>query len=80
MAVYPVFLANQSKILGMMSLIPKEALQFKGISSFDDMLSVLGFYSVNNIIYMMVLGSIIPLYLLQISCSKKNIIKQQNTC
>jgi ABC-2 type transport system permease protein len=63
MAVYPVFLANQSKILGMMSLIPKEALQFKGISSFDDMLSVLGFYSVNNIIYMMVLGSIYTIVL-----------------
>ena len=63
MAVYPVFLANQSKILGMMSLIPKEALQFKGISSFDDMLYVLGFYSINNIIYMMVLGSIYTIVL-----------------
>jgi ABC-2 type transport system permease protein len=63
MAVYRTFLENQSKILGMMSLIPKEALQFKGISNFDDMLSVLGFYAVNNIIYMMVLGSIFAIVL-----------------
>jgi len=58
MSVYRTFLENQSKIMGMMSLIPKGALQFKGISDLNDLLSVLGFYAVNNIIYMMVLGSI----------------------
>jgi ABC-2 type transport system permease protein len=63
MALYHTFLENQSKILGMMSIIPKEALQFKGISNFDDLLSVLGFYSVNNVIYMMVLGSIFAIVL-----------------
>ena len=63
MAVYRTFLENQSKILGMVSLIPKGALQFKGISNFDDMFSVLGFYSVNNVIYMMVLGSIYAIVL-----------------
>jgi ABC-2 type transport system permease protein len=63
MAVYPTFLENQSKVMGMMSLIPKGALQFKGISNFADMLSVLGFYSINNIIYMMVLGSIFAIVL-----------------
>ena len=63
MSVYPTFLENQSKVLGMMSLVPKGALQFKGISNFTDMLSVLGFYSVNNVIYMMVLGSIFAIVL-----------------
>lgn len=63
MALYQTFLENQSKILAMMSIVPKEALQFKGISNFDDLLSVLGFYSVNNIIYMMVLGSIFAIVL-----------------
>ncbi len=63
MLVYPVFVENQSKVLGMMSILPKGALQFKGISNFTDMLSVLGFYSVNNIIYMMVLGSIFAIVL-----------------
>ena len=63
MSVYRTFMDNQSKIVGMLSLIPKGALQFKGISNFNDLLSVLGFYSVNNIIYMMVLGSIFAIVL-----------------
>jgi ABC-2 type transport system permease protein len=63
MSVYNTFLANQSKISGMLSIIPKGALQFKGISNYTDLLSVLGFYSVNNIIYMMVLGSIFAIIL-----------------
>ena len=63
MAVYRTFIENQSKIVGMLSLIPKGALQFKGISNFNDLLSVLGFYAANNIIYMMVLGSIFAIVL-----------------
>jgi ABC-2 type transport system permease protein len=63
MSVYPTFLGNQSKIMGMLSLIPKEALQFKGISNFSDLLSVLGFYAVNNIIYMLVIGSVYSIVL-----------------
>jgi ABC-2 type transport system permease protein len=63
MSVYRTFLENQSKILGMMSLVPKGALQFKGISNFNDLLSVLGFYAANNVIYMMVLGSIFAIVL-----------------
>jgi ABC-2 type transport system permease protein len=58
MSVYRTFLENQSKVTGMLSLIPKGALQFKGVSNFNDLLSVLGFYAANNVIYMMVLGSI----------------------
>jgi ABC-2 type transport system permease protein len=63
MSVYRTFVENQSKILGMINLVPKGALQFKGISNFNDLLSVLGFYAVNNIIYMMVLGSIFAIVL-----------------
>ncbi len=63
MAVYRVFLENQSKILGMMSILPKGALQFKGISNISDLLSVLGFYAANNVVYMMVLGSIFAIVL-----------------
>ena len=63
MAVYPTFLENQSKIIGMMSLVPKGALEFKGISNFNDLLSVLGYYTANNVIYMMVLGSIFAIVL-----------------
>lgn len=63
MSVYRTFMENQSKITGMLSLIPKGALQFKGISNFNDLLSVLGFYAANNVIYMMVLGSIFAIVL-----------------
>jgi len=63
MSVYRTFFENQSKIMGMMSLVPKSALQFKGISNINDIVSVLGFYSVNNIIYMMLLGSIFAIVL-----------------
>lgn len=63
MSVYPTFLKNQSQILGMFSIIPKEALQFKGISDINALLSVLGFYAANNVIYMMVLGSIYAIVL-----------------
>ena len=63
MAVYRTFVDNQSKFLGMMALIPKGALQVKGITNFGDLLSVLGFYAANNVIYMMVLGSIFSIVL-----------------
>lgn len=63
MSFYRTFIENQSKIMGMMTIIPKSALQFKGVSDFNDLFSVLGFYSVNNVIYMMVLGSIYSIVL-----------------
>ena len=63
MSVYGTFLENNSKILAMMSILPKGALQFKGISDIDDLFSVLGFYSANNVIYMLVLGSIYAIVL-----------------
>jgi ABC-2 type transport system permease protein len=63
MAVYRTFSENQSKVMGMLTLIPKGVLQFKGISNFSDLFSVLGFYAANDVIYMMVLGSIYAIVL-----------------
>lgn len=63
MSVYRTFLENQSKIIGMMSLVPKGALQLKGISNFNDLFSVLGYYAANDVIYMMLLGSIFAIVL-----------------
>ena len=63
LSVFPTFMENQSKVMGMISLMPKSALEFKGISNVADLTSVLGFYSINNIIYMMVLGSIFSMVL-----------------
>ena len=63
MSVFQVFLENQTKVLGLLDILPKGVLQFKGISNIGDLLSVLGFYAVNNVIYMMVLGSIFSIVL-----------------
>lgn len=63
LSVFPTFMENQSKVMGMISLMPKSALEFKGISNVADLTSVLGFYSINNIIYMMVLGSLFSMVL-----------------
>src|SRR5512133_1733872 len=63
MSFYVLFMENESKIAGFLTIIPKGALQFKGISNFNDLLSILGFYAANNVIYMMVLGSIFAIVL-----------------
>lgn len=63
LSFYRTLAANQSKFMGMMSLVPKGALALKGITKFTDMFSILGFYSINNLIYMMVLGSIYSIVL-----------------
>jgi len=63
MSVYDAFVENRTKVMGMLNLMPKGALQFKGISNINDLTSVLGFYAVNNVIYMMVLGSIFAMVL-----------------
>jgi len=63
MSVYQSFVENRTKVMGMLTLVPKGALQFKGISNVNDLISVLGFYAVNNVIYMMVLGSIFAMVL-----------------
>lgn len=63
MSLYSIFLENNSKILAMISILPEGALQFKGVSNVNDLFSVLGFYSANNVIYMLVLGSIYSIVL-----------------
>lgn len=63
MSLYSIFLENNSKILAMVSILPAGALQFKGVSDVNDLFSVLGFYSANNVIYMLVLGSIYSIVL-----------------
>lgn len=63
MSAFPAFLENQTKIMGLLHILPKGVLQFKGISNTGDLLSVLGFYAINNVIYMMVLGSIFSIVL-----------------
>lgn len=63
MAFYRMFVENQSQFLGLMNLFPQNVFEFKGISNFDDLLSVMGFYAANNTIYMQLLGSIYAIVL-----------------
>jgi len=63
MSLYSIFLENNAKILAMISILPEGTLQFKGVANVNDLFSVLGFYSANNVIYMLVLGSIYSIVL-----------------
>lgn len=63
MAFYRMFIENQSQFLGLMNLFPENIFEFKGISDFDDLLSVLGFYAANNTVYMQLFGSIYAIVL-----------------
>ena len=63
MSVFRTFIENQSKIMGLLNILPGGLLEFKGISDVNALLSVMGFYTANNVIYMMVLGSIFSIVL-----------------
>jgi multisubunit Na+/H+ antiporter MnhB subunit len=56
MAFYPMFIENQSQFMGLLNLFPADIFEFKGISNFDDLFSVLGFYAANNTVYMQLFG------------------------
>ena len=58
MSLYPSVIENQLKIFEMLNLFPEEALKLFGIQDFRDKLNPLEFYAVNNVIYMMLPGSI----------------------
>jgi len=63
MSFYGTFVKNQAQFMGMMSIVPKEMLEMRGVSDITGLFSILGFYSANNIIYMMLLGSIYAIVL-----------------
>jgi ABC-2 type transport system permease protein len=63
MALFPAFIKNQKQILGFMQLIPQLALKARGFGNVGDLFSVLGFYAANNIVYMMLMGSIFAMVL-----------------
>jgi ABC-2 type transport system permease protein len=63
MSFFRTFLQYQQQIMGMVQVVPAVAMKMRGFSSINDIFSVLGFYSANNIIYMMLLGSIFSIVL-----------------
>lgn len=63
MSFYRTFIENQSQVIGMMNLIPKGVLEMRGFANINELLTVLGYYTANNTINMMLLGSIYAIVL-----------------
>ena len=63
MSFFRTVLQYQQQIAGMVNMVPAIALKMRGFSNINDMFTVLGFYAANNLIYMMLLGSIYAIVL-----------------
>jgi ABC-2 type transport system permease protein len=63
MSFFRTVLQYQQQIAGMVNLVPAMALKMRGFSNISDIFSVLGFYTANNLVYMMLLGSIYAIVL-----------------
>lgn len=63
MSFFRTILKYQELIAGMIQVIPQAAMKARGFGNIEDMFSVLGFYAANNIVYMMLLGSIYAIVL-----------------
>jgi ABC-2 type transport system permease protein len=53
----------QQQIAKVIKLIPIAAMKMRGFSNVSDIFSVIGFYAANNVVYMMLLGSIYSIIL-----------------
>ena len=58
MSLFHSVLEYQKQIAGMVQIMPAMAMKMRGFSNINDIFSVLGFYTANNLVYMMLLGSI----------------------
>ncbi|MGA2822008.1 MAG: ABC transporter permease subunit [Bacteroidales bacterium] len=63
MSFYNTVLQYQQQIAGMVQMVPAMAMKMRGFSNINDIFSILGFYTANNLIYMMLLGSIYAIVL-----------------
>ena len=63
MSFFRTFLVYQEQITSMISLVPAMAMKMRGFANITDIFSVIGFYTANNLIYMMLLGSIFAIVL-----------------
>jgi ABC-2 type transport system permease protein len=63
MSFFRTVLQYQQQIAGMVQIVPAVAMKMRGFSNITDIFSVLGFYTANNLIYMMLLGSIYAIVL-----------------
>jgi ABC-2 type transport system permease protein len=63
MSFFRTFRVYQQQIEGMMQIIPAVVLKIRGFSNINEIFSVMGFYTANNLVYMMLLGSIYSIVL-----------------
>lgn len=63
MTFFQTIAGNQKQFEDVLELVPKEALEFKGVINISDLFSVLGFYSNSISVSMMLLGSIFSIIL-----------------
>jgi ABC-2 type transport system permease protein len=63
MSIFRTFVENQKQFMGMLTIIPQLAMKMRGVSNLVDFFSVLGFYTANNLVYMMLAGSIYAIVL-----------------
>jgi ABC-2 type transport system permease protein len=63
MSFFRTVLQYQQQITGVIQLIPLAAMKVRGFSNINDIFSVMGFYAANNIVYMMLLGSVYAIVL-----------------
>jgi ABC-2 type transport system permease protein len=63
MSFFPTVSQYQQQIEKMIKIIPIAAIKMRGFSNISDIFSVMGFYAANNIVYMMLLGSIFSIVL-----------------
>lgn len=63
MSFFRTFLVYQEQITSMVQLVPAMAMKMRGFANITDIFSVIGFYTANNLIYMMLMGSIFAIVL-----------------
>ena len=63
MSFFRTVLQYQQQIAGMVQMVPAVAFKMRGFSNISDIFSVIGFYTANNLIYMMLMGSIYAIVL-----------------
>lgn len=63
MSFFRTVLQYQQQISGMIQMVPAIAIKMRGFSNINDLFSAMGFYTANNLVYMMLLGSIYAIVL-----------------
>jgi ABC-2 type transport system permease protein len=63
MSLFRSVLGYQQQIAGVVKIVPLAVMKARGFGNINDIFSGLGFYAANNVVYMMLLGSIYSMVL-----------------